>query len=120
MLSCSCSDDAPEYWYEFSDYETMPELPRRKRCMSCKELLEPGDCVVQAYRRRVPRDNIEIAIHGEEGEVVLPSWHYCEACADIILTLVSSVEEGGLGYCTIDLTRSVGELLVAHRENLEV
>ena len=120
MLSCSCPDDAPDYWYEFSDYQTMPVLPRRKRCMSCKEFIEPGDCVVKAHRRRAPRDNIEVEIYGEEGELILPSWHYCESCADVILTLVEPAEAGGLGYCTIDLTRPVGELLVAHRENLEV
>ena len=119
-LSCSCDLDDAAWYYEFSDYQEMPELPRRKRCKSCRQLINPGDDIVKAYRHRPARDDVEISIYGEEPEAVkMAPWYYCDECGGILLTLSEPKHLGGLEYCSIDIERPARELLKLHHENME-
>ncbi len=119
-LSCSCdlAFEEAAWWYHFLDYTKMPKFKRRKRCKSCGEFIDPGDCVVPAWRSRPARDEIEYDIYGEE--IGMEPWWYCEPCGDVMITLTDPEINGGLGYCSVDITRPVQELLQIHRENMEV
>ena len=91
-IACHCDYDGDGWWYlPPRDYATMPALPRRKRCCSCRALIEPGATVANVSRARSPRSDIEEDIYGDE--VPLANWWLCEACADVYFSL----EE--LGYC---------------------
>lgn len=98
-LSCGCDSDwgpEPGDWYytgyRSDDYEPLP-FKRRKRCCSCKELIEVGALAVQHERVKVPEDDIEIKIHGEDGEIPLASDWTCETCSDLFFSLSE------IGYC---------------------
>ena len=71
-LSCSC-DYEPEpgmkCWQTGKDFSKMPLLSRRKRCCSCKKLLEPGSDVVKIERNKIPDTDVEVRIYGEDGEI---------------------------------------------------
>ncbi len=90
-LSCSC-DYEPEpgmkCWQTGKDFSKMPLLSRRKRCCSCKKLLEPGSDVVKIERNKIPDTDVEVRIYGEDGEIPLAPWYLCAKCGEIYLTLV--------------------------------
>ena len=95
-LSCSCEFDiepGQKYCYPQDDYSNLDTV-KRKRCPSCKELIEIGAIVGKFDVRRTVNEN-EIAILGEDGEVKLAPVYLCEKCFDLYL----SFQE--LGFCAI-------------------
>lgn len=51
-LSCSCDFDTYDYtswWEDHSEFKPLKFL-RRKRCVSCKDLIDVGSDVVEFYR----------------------------------------------------------------------
>lgn len=94
-LSCSCGyDDYDADWYfSLVDDFSILKSRRSKRCCSCKELIKPGAVVVEFWRYRYPRTEVEVKILGEDAEIPLASWFMCEACGEIFLNI------NALGYC---------------------
>jgi len=97
-LTCDCDTDwypEPGDWMwsdSVSDYMSLSGK-RRKRCCSCKELIDVGSLVTRHNRVRIPDTDIEVRIYGDDGEIpIAPDW-MCERCSDLYLSL----EE--LGYC---------------------
>lgn len=95
-LSCGCGEYYPDpgekYYYVNEDYSTL-NSSRRKRCTSCKELINIGSTVVKVERFKVPDHDVEIAIYGDEGEIPLAAHYMCEQCGDLALNLLER------GYC---------------------
>ncbi len=97
-LTCGCDSDwypDPGDWYwngKVDDYKPLP-FKRRKRCCSCKKLMDVGSLAVEHNRIKVPENDIEVNIYGEDGEMPISSDWMCESCGDIFFSL----EE--LGYC---------------------
>lgn len=95
-ISCDCDIDYyPEpgdvCWDYPADYSQL-ETSKRKRCCSCKTLIDVGAVVTRLLRYKVPETDVEIRIYGEEEKPLAP--HYmCETCSDIYF----SISE--LGYC---------------------
>ena len=91
MLSCSCYNDY-QYWYSPIPecFETF-QKSRRKRCISCKELIEKGSDCVRFDCYRSPNHEIEENVHGDE--VPIADKFMCEPCGEIFLNL------SALGYC---------------------
>ena len=99
-LSCDCDID----WYPDPgdvigyppDEYTILDTPRRKRCMSCKELIALGSQVGRFEHYKIPEGDIEERIYGDDGEVPRAPRYMCEACMDIYFSLTE------LGYCISD------------------
>lgn len=95
-LSCSCADWDPEPgdidWYAPSDFSTYGGR-RATKCISCGARIAPGDAVGRWRRMKIPKSDVEIAIHGEDGEIPLASRFHCEVCAGLHFSLAD------LGYC---------------------
>ena len=90
-LSCDCSEgDDDERIYPDDDYSTL-DAARRRRCISCNELIDIGAIVLKFFRDRDSRSDVEESIHGDE--VPLATQHHCERCADIYFSL------DALGFC---------------------
>ncbi len=97
-LSCGCDIDwYPEPGDVFisgqSDFKSMRFLSRRKKCCSCRNVIQVNDTVLEFYQSKTPDHDVEIAIYGEDGEIERASLFMCEKCSDIYLSL----EE--IGYC---------------------
>lgn len=104
-LTCECvdyCDDGGWWYYGPSDYKTAP-LGRRRRCCSCKKLIECGSDMTEFLRERSTRDDIEENIHGCER--TLASWYMCETCSDIYFNLAE------LGFCIYLGRESMPDLL---------
>jgi hypothetical protein len=90
-LFCDCGDydgDGP-FWYETPDYTTMAQLGRRKRCCSCKSLIDHGATAVEFKRFRTPNyDSIEERIYGEGAEIHMASWWIASPAATSTTTLL--------------------------------
>lgn len=98
-LSCDCDYEAEPgvfCWYYPGDFELMPTLSRRKRCVSCKILIAPNSEVLCFKRDKVPATEVECKIYGENGEIPLAPWYLCEKCGEVFLTLYE------IGYKCID------------------
>jgi len=108
-LSCSCGEYDGEGWWFFppDDYERAP-AGRRKRCCSCKSLIEIDAICTRFTRGRGPNTEIDELIHGDE--ISLASWWMCERCSDLYF----SISE--LGFC-ITLGDSMLDLVREYREN---
>lgn len=99
-LSCNCDTggydpDIHAFAFMYYSYSTL-ETAIRKRCCSCKSLIDIGAPVGVIERARQPKENsIEWRILGmpEEPCIQLANWYECEECSDIR----SSLE--ALGYC---------------------
>lgn len=93
-LSCICYEDydAAWYWSPSDDFKLYPGK-RATRCCSCKAKINKGDLVLELYRTREPRSEIEVRIYGEGDTVELASWFHCESCGEIFLNL------SDLKYC---------------------
>jgi hypothetical protein len=94
-LSCECGewDDADWYYDNTSDYKPL-DTKRRRRCCSCKSMINIGALCVESMRFRNPGyDTIEEKIFGEDGQIWLASHYLCETCADLYFSLEA------LGYC---------------------
>ena len=99
MLSCSCDNDDPDWWYE-DHLEVKPLATKRmRRCCSCKARIAVGDdCMAFSRWRNVsPYSDPEVLvrIYGEGGEFPLPTWYLCDRCAGLYESLNS------LGFCDL-------------------
>ena len=90
MLSCSCDYDYDWYYYPVDNF-TKFELKRRKRCESCRKLINKGEDCLEFECFRDPNSDIEERIYGDE--VPLACQYLCEKCGEIYLNLTD------LGYC---------------------
>ena len=95
-LSCECDNFEPEdgavYWGDIMDYALL-ETKRRRRCCSCKELINLGSLCCKVRKFRTASSEIELKIYGEGTEILASVAYMCERCADI----ANSLSE--LGYC---------------------
>lgn len=94
-LSCECDDgwDADWYYRQPEDYTTL-QTSRRKRCGSCKTLIDIGATALEFERYRIANEgSIEERIHGEYAEIPSAPEYFCEECADLYFSLAD------LGFC---------------------
>ena len=97
-LSCDCGGGDYDWYYNAPrDYSKL-ETKRRQRCYSCRELIDLGADVGKFTNWRGPRDDVEIAIYDEEGEINMADTYMCETC----IGLYWAMDE--LGFC-ISLTK---------------
>ena len=92
MLSCDCDYGDYDSWYletprDFIEFDCLC----RKRCISCKRLINMGEDCLEFEMYRNCNSDIEERIHGDE--VQIASQYMCEDCGAIFLNLSS------LGYC---------------------
>ena len=92
MLSCSCNYDDDGWWYRTPNDFTTLNATRRKRCCSCKKLVDIGAVCVRLDRARSANTDIEERIWGDS-EIPLAPWWLCEWCAEMFFNL------DALGYC---------------------
>lgn len=96
-LSCDCDIDwSPEpgdlSWCDPGDF-TKLKTKKRRRCKSCKSLINVGSDVAKFERYRTPSHVIDIVIYGEDGEIPLAPHYLCDECAGLYFSLKD------LGYC---------------------
>lgn len=93
MLSCTCNIDDGGWWYLTSGNITFHPLKttKRKRCYSCKAIIDLDALCMQFPRYRSPKTEIEEQIYGDE--VPLAFAYLCESCGEIFLNLNAA------GYC---------------------
>ncbi len=71
-LSCSCHEYDGEGWAYLQPQQlTTLEASKRKRCCSCKKLIDKGADCLKFERFRAPNHEVEINIYGEDGEIYL-------------------------------------------------
>lgn len=102
-LSCTYGDYDECAWYfaNPSDFSKL-ETKRSRKCCSCGTKIKPGnDCLVFP-RWRVADTEIEERIYGDCGEIPLASWHMCEECGGVYLSVTE------LGMC-FDLDGDIRE-----------
>ena len=109
-LSCSCDEWDGDGWaynvpYDFSIFSKK----KRKRCCSCKELIDIGSDCLEFERSRYAKTEIEYRIYGDDNEIGLAPWWMCEKCGEIFLNLES------LGYC-LDIAEPMSQALNEYRE----
>ena len=127
-LSCSCDYDFEpdfgdwqiKYWDpEFEmDFEPL-ETSKRKRCSSCKELIDIGDFCIRFPRVRYPNNEIEARIVGlspdaedwEEPSINMAAIYQCESCGEIFLNLDS------VGFECISPDENMPELLEQYQSD---
>lgn len=95
-LSCGCGELDLEpggirHYYP-EDFEEL-KTSTRKRCTSCKTLIEIGAVTVPFDWFKVPEHEVEINIYGEDGQIQRARTYLCETCGEIYLNLIT------LGYC---------------------
>jgi hypothetical protein len=96
MLSCDCSlewDPEPGDW-EFDAHEMSLKFEplntsKRKRCCSCKKLIDINEICVKFSRSRHTYTEIEARIHGvdwecfEEPVISIADFFHCEWCGEM-------------------------------------
>ena len=114
-LSCSCEFDDPSaynwYWVGHSNFKLMGVRNKRKRCCSCEKLINSNEEVMEFYRYRVTRNDIEERIHGEE--VSLANSFMCEECSGLFLALDE------LGYGCLDISQPMTGYIEEYNEMRE-
>lgn len=103
-LTCSCSSDYSWYFDPPDNYTVFPMAIRRERC-SCGNLIEHGATCLKFKCYRLPRDDIESRIYGEDGEIPLAAEWLCERCADLYFSFYE------LGYECVAPGENMLELL---------
>jgi predicted RNA-binding Zn-ribbon protein involved in translation (DUF1610 family) len=78
--------------YRGEDFKPL-QTSQRKRCQSCKKLINIGDIAVRFEIYKVPEYEIEFSIYGEDGEVSMANRYLCEQCGEIYHNLDE------LGFC---------------------
>lgn len=104
MLSCSCdfdSDDYESFYYDPVDFSTLG-ASKRKRCISCNELVNIGAVVVAFDWYRRPQDEIEERCKGDE--IRMATQYMCEKCGEQYLNLTE------LGFC-VDIRENMLDVL---------
>lgn len=113
MLTCSCDFELeePGQWQFYcpTDFSVF-QAKRRKRCCSCKALIDIGAPCLRFDRERLPCTEIEEKIEGDLIEMA-PLW-MCEQCGEIYLNL------SDIGYC-LDITKRMSEYLKDYWEITE-
>lgn len=112
-MSLSCSCDSPydgESFFWRDQYDTTMPVGIRKRCCSCKDLINISAFATAFPRFRSPLPDAEEAIHDEE--VPLANWYLCETCSDLFWSL------DALDYC-IGLGENMHDLVCDHVEMQE-
>lgn len=101
-----------EGWYYRAPKEyTVLSGVRRKRCCSCKTLIDIGSVAIEFERfQQFGYENIKAKIFGEDYEEQLASWFMCEGCGDLFFSL----EE--LGFCIYLDAESMPQLLKQYQE----
>ena len=98
MLTCTCPEYSGEpgtwFFYGQKDFEKFP-TKRRKRCCSCKALINQGADCLRFERWRGPSNDIEDKIYGDDGEIRIADWFMCEQCGEIYMNLTD------IGYCVM-------------------
>lgn len=113
-LSCSCNYDVSDFdwWWEgYSNFKPL-DTSKRKRCTSCKNLIDIGSDAMEFYRYRHPKDDIEERIHGDE-RVPLASSYMCEDCAGLYLALDE------LGYGCLDISEPMKDHVAEYNATRE-
>lgn len=90
-ISCSCGHDDFDWHYIPADDYSPLSTTTRKRCASCRALIDIGATTLILYRHRDPRTDVEARIYG--AEVPLADYHLCEPCADLYHSITAA------GYC---------------------
>lgn len=104
-ISCGCGDS--DCYYVTPDDFSRLEAKRRKRCVSCGDLIDIGaECVVFPCFRPAAT-LVEERIHGNE--VPMAARHMCARCGEIFLNL------SAYGYC-VTLGGDMRDDLRAHQE----
>lgn len=88
-LSCNWDyegEPGDTVWYSARDFSTY-NRKRSCKCCSCGARIANGDECAEFPRFKIPESDIEIAIHGEDGEVPRASWYMCERCAGLYFSL---------------------------------
>jgi len=110
MLSCDCDyypeDPGDVVWFPPADF-TMLQTSKRKRCKSCKRLINIGEECLEFKKERVPYSEIEERIYGDM--VQIASFYMCKECGEIFLNL------DALGYC-LDITQPMADHLSEYHE----
>jgi hypothetical protein len=97
MLSCSYPDDfcgyPGEWWYFSPEPDDLKPFTgkRRKRCSSCRRLIEIEEESLEFKRERSPWTELEEQISG--CQIPMASLFFCEQCSEIYLNLTDA------GYC---------------------
>lgn len=83
-LLCSCDfiDDCDWYYTPPADYSIFEALVR-KRCSSCKSLIDIGATIARFEITRPPKTWVEEKIYGEDGDIYMADKLLCEKCADL-------------------------------------
>jgi len=118
-LMCECNTEwcpEPGDWVWSGETRVYVPFPfkRRKRCCSCKELINTGDLAMAQGRARIPATDIECRIYGDDGEIPIASDWMCESCGDLYLSLKE------LGYCVLprdDMRELVKEYATEQKVN---
>jgi hypothetical protein len=109
-LSCTCKEwyGDPGTWAFFQPKDfTVLTTKRRKRCCSCKALIDVGSDCLRFDRLRAPYNEIEEKILGDE--ILIPPHYMCYHCGEIYLNLEA------IGYC-VNPYESMDELLSEYHE----
>jgi len=101
-LSCECYEDHEYYFNTPKDYTTL-RTKKRKRCDSCKELINLNSICVEFECWRTTRSDIEERIYGDE--YYLAPIYLCEECGDIYFSLSE------LGFCVVFGDHTMKDLL---------
>lgn len=108
-LSCSCEYD---YDGEGWGWNTIKEIKMpvgvRKRCCSCKTLIQICSPALEFNRFRDAITDVECKIYGDN-YIDLAPWYLCEICSD----LYWSLDE--LGYC-VELGDNMHELVAEYAQ----
>lgn len=81
-LSCSTNDDGDyDSWWTLADESGVLNAKRSRKCYSCNEKIAIGDPCRAVFRYRLPDNDIEERIHGDE--VPLSTKYLCETCTDL-------------------------------------
>ena len=108
MLSCNCDPDGCDQWYEHPQGFKKLIHYRRKRCKSCKRLVEVGSDIVEFRLYRAPDDDIEEMELG--CEILIDKQILCETCGGMALNLIE------LGYSVDIWSDNVFDLLKEYQE----
>lgn len=109
-ISCGCDfdkDDYDSWYYNPSDFSALSTTTRR-RCKSCKDLIDIGSVVVEFENFRHPTDEIEERCKGDE--IQTASFFMCEKCGEIFLNLAA------LGFCMDVCFSSMQECLADYHK----
>lgn len=107
-LSCSCDNDDADWYYNALEDFTVLKTKRSRKCTSCKVKIIPGNTVLEFYRYRSPRHEIEEVIYDDQ--VPLASWYMCETCGGLYM----AVDE--LGMCC-DITYPISEQIKEYQSD---